>query len=152
VPETELARIGPGLPVRARSAAYPDKLFAGNVLSIDTRVDPVTRAITVRAGIPNPQGELRPGMFLTVELVREDVMALMIPEQSIVPEQSQQFVLVVGKGGTVEKRAVRTGRRRPGQVEVVDGLAEGEVVVAEGTQKARPGAAVEVVGKVEVKP
>jgi len=152
VPETALSRVGPGLPVRARSAAWPDKVFVGRVVSIDTRVDPVSRAIMIRAAIPNPEGELRPGMFLTVELVREDVTALMIPEQSIVPEQSQQFVFVVGKGGTIEKRAVRTGRRRPGQVEVIDGLAEGEMVVAEGTQKARPGAAVEVVGRVEVKP
>jgi len=150
VPETALSRVGVGLPVRARSAAWPDRNFSGNVISVDTRVDPVSRAVTIRAAIPNPDGELRPGMFLTVEVVRADVTALMVPEQSIVPEQSQQFVLVVDKDGTVEKRAVRTGRRRPGQVEIVEGLAEGEVVVAEGTQKARPGAEVAFVGRIEV--
>jgi len=150
VPETALSRVGVGLPVRARSAAWPDRNFSGNVISVDTRVDPVSRAVTIRAAIPNPDGELRPGMFLTVEVVRADVTALMVPEQSIVPEQSQQFVLVVDKDGTVEKRAVRTGRRRPGQVEIVEGLAEGEVVVAEGTQKARPGAEVAIVGRIEV--
>jgi membrane fusion protein (multidrug efflux system) len=89
-------------------------------------------------------------MFLTVTLLREDVMALVVPEQSIVPEQSQQFVFVIGDGNTIEKREIHTGRRRPGQVEVVGGLAPGERVVAEGTQKVRPGSKVEIVGEVIV--
>jgi membrane fusion protein (multidrug efflux system) len=76
----------------------------------------------------------------------------MVPEQAIVPEQSRQFVLALDGNNVVEKREVHTGRRRPGQVEVVSGLSEGDVVVAEGTQKARPGATVEIVGRVEVTP
>jgi membrane fusion protein (multidrug efflux system) len=150
VPETSLARLGEGLPVEAQSAAWPEEAFRGEVASIDTRVDPVSRTVTVRALVPNPDGRLRPGMFLTVKLLREDVRALMIPEQALVPEQSRQYVFVVGEDGLVEKRLVETGRRRPGQVEVVEGLAAGERVVAEGTQKARPGAPVEVVGELAV--
>lgn len=145
VPETLLARLTPGLPVRARSAAWPDHAFRGEVISIDTRVDPVSRTLIVRAAIPNDDGRLLPGMFLTVDLLREDVTALVIPEQAIVPEQSRQFVYVVGEGERVEKRLVRTGRRQPGLVEVMDGLTAGERVVVEGTQRARPGAPVKVV-------
>lgn len=150
VPETALSRVAVGLPVQARSAAWPDSVFRGTVSSVDTRVDRVSRSVTVRALVPNPLGLLRPGMFLTVDLLREDVTALLIPEQSLVPEQSRQFVLVVGQDGLVEKRLVELGRRRPGQVEVTAGLTAGEVVVVEGTQKAKPGQKVTIQKLLEV--
>lgn len=152
VPETALSHLVSGLSVVARSAAWPDVTFEGEVASIDTRVDPVSRTLTVRALIPNPEHFLRPGMFLTVELLRRDVTALMIPEQSIVPEQSRQYVLVVDGDGFVSKREVRIGRRRPGQVEIVDGVQAGEIVVVEGTQKAMPGSQVKVIQQLEVTP
>lgn len=143
VPETALSLLEPDLQVRARSAAWPDSVFVGRVASVDTRVDPVSRTVTVRARVPNPHGRLLPGMFLTVRLLREGVTSLLVPEEAIVPERSQQFVLVVDDAGTVEKREVRVGRRRPGEVEIVHGLRAGEHVVVEGTQKARPGGKVD---------
>lgn len=152
VPETALSRVAVGLAVAARSAAWPDSVFRGRVSAVDTRVDRVSRSVTVRALVPNPHGLLRPGMFLTVDLLREDVAALMIPEQALVPEQSRQFVLVVGTDGLVAKRQVELGRRRPGQVEIVGGLEAGELVVVEGTQQARPGEPVNVVRRLEVTP
>lgn len=152
VPETALARVEVGLPVVARSAAWPDQTFTGQVQSVDTRIDPVSRTVTVRALIPNPKELLRPGMFLTVNLMRHNIMALMIPEQAIVPEQSRQFVFVVDGDGIVDKREVRVGRRRPGQVEVLSGLRNGELVVAEGTQKAQPGRQVTIIERMEVSP
>ena len=144
VPETALSLLAEGLVVEALSAAWPDQRFRGEVATIDTRVDPVSRTITVRARVPNQGALLRPGMFLAVRLLRENVSALMVPEQALVPEQSRQYVWVVGDGNAVEKREVRTGRRRPGQVEIVDGLQAGERVVTEGTQKIRPGTSVEI--------
>jgi len=150
VPETALSHVALGLPVVARSAAWPDSAFHGRVASVDTRVDPVTRTITVRALVPNPRRLLRPGMFLTVSLERRDVVALMVPEQAIVPEQSRQFVFVLNDGNEVGKREVRTGRRRPGQVEILSGLQEGEKVITEGTQKVRAGTVVGEVHEVKV--
>jgi membrane fusion protein (multidrug efflux system) len=150
VPETALGLLEAGLAIEAQSAAWPDEVFEGRVSVVDTRVDPISRTITVRARIPNADGRLRPGMFLAVTLLRRDVQALMIPEQAIVPEQSKQFVLVVGDDLLVEKREVRTGRRRPGQVEVLSGLAAGEQVIAEGTQKARPGERTRIVGRISL--
>jgi len=152
VAETSLGLLETGLPIEAGSAAWPDTLFRGFVASIDTRVDPVSRTVTVRAEIPNPGDLLRPGMFLTVRVLRREVTALLVPEQALIPEQSRQYVLVVDGDGTVEKREVRAGRRRPGAVEIVSGLAAGEVVVVEGTQKARDGDTVEIQGRVEVGP
>ena len=104
----------------------------------------VAVTVTVRALLPNEDGHLLPGMFLTVTLLKEDVLALLIPEQAIVPERSRQFVLIVDSEGIVERREIHTGRRRPGEVEVLDGLRAGERVIAEGTQKARPGQQVRV--------
>ena len=144
VPEVFMARLEKGLMVTARSAAWPDLEFNGEVISIDTRVDPISRTIIVRALLPNESTHLRPGMFLTVSLLKEDVRSLMIPEEALVPERSKQFVYVVDDQGIVERLEVRTGRRRPGQVEILEGLQPGVRVITEGTQKARPGQPVTV--------
>jgi membrane fusion protein (multidrug efflux system) len=144
VPEVFIPRLEKGLTVTARSAAWPDIAFRGEVASVDTRVDPVSRTVTVRALLPNDDGRLRPGMFLTVTLLKDDVQALLVPEQAIVPERSDQFVFVVDADGRVSQRKVRTGRRRPGEVEIVDGLEAGEQVITEGTQKVRDGSQVTI--------
>lgn len=145
VPEIFLARLEAGLPIVARSAAYPDRTFEGIVSSVDSRVDPVSRTVTVRALLENDQRLLRAGMFLTVSLLREDIRSLLIPEQAIVPDQSRQFVWVVDENETAHFREVNTGRRRPGQVEILSGLEEGERVIIAGTQKARDGQPVTVI-------
>ncbi len=144
IPETFLSAVRPGLEITARSVAYPDKAFTGRVSSVDTRVDPSTRSVTVRAELPNPEGLLKPGMFLTVRLSRGAVDALLVPEHALVPEQGDVFVFVV-KDGAAEKRLIHTGERRVGEVQVLDGLSAGDVVVTEGTQKLRPGSAVSIV-------
>ena len=141
VPETFLSAVTPGLKILARSVAYPEKAFEGAVTSVDSRVDPSTRSVTVRAQVPNPSGLLKPGMFLTVRLSRGEVDALLVPEQALVPEQGDVYVFVV-QDGTVAKRQIRLGQRRVGDVQVLEGLAAGEQVVTEGTQKLRDGAAI----------
>jgi len=142
VPEAFLAAVTPGLAISARSVSYPDQVFSGKVASVDSRVDPSTRSITVRALVPNPAGLLKPGMFLNVRLARDATDALVVPEQALVPEQGDMFVFVV-KDDTAEKRLVRIGQRRVGDVQVVQGLAAGDLVVTEGTQKLRDGARVQ---------
>jgi len=144
VPEVFLARLERGLAVTAHSAAWPDLTFSGEVVAIDTRVDPVSRTVIARALLPNGDGRLRAGMFLTVTVLKEDVESLMIPEQAIVPERSKQFVFSVGEGNVVERLEVESGRRRPGEVEILDGLQPGALVITEGTQKVRPGQQVEI--------
>lgn len=145
VPEVFLARLEPGLAVKAHSAAWPGIEFQGEVISVDTRVNSVTRTISVRAILPNEDGQLRPGMFLTVSLLREDVSALMVPEAAIVPERSKQFVYALDDANVVSLREVQTGRRRPGEVEITSGLSAGDRVITEGTQKVRPGQTVNAV-------
>jgi membrane fusion protein (multidrug efflux system) len=142
VSENFLFMLRPGLVVSASSAGLPDRAFTGRVTNIESRVDPVTRSITVRAEIPNPDETLRQGMFMTVKLEGEPEPALLVPEGAIVPEQGRAYVFVV-RDGIAEQREVRTGKRRPGEVQIVEGLAEGERVVVEGTQNVRDGSVVE---------
>ena len=144
VSETQAAAMRPGLTVRAETSAYAGRQFEGTVASVDTRVDPVSRAFSVRAIVPNPQGLLKPGMFLTVRVVESSNDAIVVPEEALVPEAGRQFVYVV-IDGKADKREVRIGRRRPGEVEVLDGLAANEIIVSEGADKLRPGAAIEAV-------
>ncbi len=144
IPEIYLSRIEKGLGVTARSAAWPDKQFVGTVTAVDSRVDPVSRSVMIRSMIPNEEGDLRAGMFLTVTLLKENIDALMIPEQALVPERSTQSVMVVGADNIVEQRLVKTGRRRPGEVEILEGLEPGERIIIEGTQKARDGKPVSI--------
>jgi membrane fusion protein (multidrug efflux system) len=149
VPETFLTVLAEGMAITARSLVYPDREFAGSVQSIDTRLDPVSRSVQVRALIPNRESLLKPGMFLTVDLVRDRGEVLMAPEQAIVPEGSRQFVFVVADG-VAEKRAVSLGRRIPGFVVIESGLSPGETVITEGTHRVRDGGPVEVIDKGQV--
>ena len=107
-----------------------------------TRVDTTTRAIEVRAEFPNPDGALKPGMFLTVKLAlnrREN--ALIVPEESVVPEGIRQYVYIVTDGKAV-KTEVKLGARLPGEVEIREGLQPGSVIVTSGIQKIRDGSPV----------
>jgi membrane fusion protein, multidrug efflux system len=144
VPEVFLATLQEGLQISARTSAYPDTEFKGQVSSIDSRLDPVSRAVIVRARINNADGRLKPGMFMTVKLLRSDAPALMLPEEALVPEGNKKFVFAVRDGKAV-RTEVQTGRRRPGEVEIVSGLEDGAVVVTEGTQKIRDGVAVKAI-------
>ncbi len=144
VPETFIGTMEKGMPVEAISQVYSEHHFTGHVISIDTRVDPATRSMVVIARLPNPERLLRPGMFLTVKLQRQRDGVLMVPEQSLVPRQGRQFVFVIEDGKAVEKE-VQLGARAPGLAEIRQGLARGDIVVTEGTQKLRNGVPVKIV-------
>ncbi len=143
IPETFLATLDKGMEVDASTSVYPNKQFTGEVVSVDSRVDPVTRSIIVVAAIENSDGLLKPGMFMTVALQRSRGEVVLIPEQALAPRGGRQYVYVV-KDNSVEEREVVIGAREPGRVEIASGLAVGEQVVIEGVQKIRPGAQVKV--------
>jgi membrane fusion protein (multidrug efflux system) len=142
VPETYLFVLRRGLPVKASATGLPDRVFEGVVTNMDSRIDPVTRSVTVRAELPNAEGLLRQGMFMTVSLRGEVEPTLLIPEEALVPERGHAYVFVV-KDNRIERREVTTGKRRPGFVEIVSGVAEHERVVVDGTQNVRDGSEVQ---------
>jgi membrane fusion protein (multidrug efflux system) len=146
VPETMLASMRPGLPIEARSAAYPDRPFNGTIHTIDTVVDPNTRAVTIRARLPNPDRLLRPGMMLNVGIENAPRVGLSVPELAVIGEGEQRFVYVLSEGGRAQRRPVRTGVRLGGRIEVLQGLRMGERVITEGVVKVADGMQVRVAG------
>lgn len=145
VTERFLSVLSPGLIVRSTTAAYPNRVFEGTVRAIDTRVDPETRSVRVRADLSNPEHSLRPGMLVAVELTANRQTRLAIPEEAIVPIGERRFVFVVNAETRADRVELETGRRENGLVEVVGGLAGDERVVVEGGSMLSPGGAVEIV-------
>jgi membrane fusion protein (multidrug efflux system) len=141
VPETAIGTMTPGAKVIAKSVSFPGREFSGTVRTVGSRVDPVTRAITVRAHIDNDDRSLRPGMLLTVSVVTAERMALVVPEGSVFQVQNRAYVYRVD-GDTVHQQQIEVGGRRFGVVEVLSGLQEGDPIVVEGTIKLREGARV----------
>lgn len=146
IPSTYLAELEIGTLIEGRTRAFGDEVFRGEVASIDSVVDPVTRSVLVRAIIPNDDGRLRPGLLMTVDLLFNERQALAVDERALIPSGRDNFVFVAkpdGSGGyTAERRKVRVGVRRVGSVEILSGVEAGEQVVIEGGIKLRPGAAV----------
>ncbi|MCW8936075.1 MAG: efflux RND transporter periplasmic adaptor subunit [Gammaproteobacteria bacterium] len=142
VPSIFLQELQPGLKIKARAAALGNKEFHGQVKSIDSRIDTVTRSIQVRALLPNTDSSIIPGVLMQVDLLRNTRQALLIPEAALLPLADRQYVMRrVSKGGkdTVEKQLVNIGQRLPGFVEVLDGLNVGDQVVTHGNSKVQEG-------------
>lgn len=139
VPEVLLSRIAVGGTIQARNDVNPDRLYEGTVRTINSRIDPITRAIEIRAHIPNPDNSIKPGMLMTVELTLDQRDgAMLISEAALVPEGTEQYVYKV-EGDRAVRTLVRIGVRKRGTVEVLDGLAVNDQVVIGGVQKVRNG-------------
>ena len=144
VPEIFLAALKPGQEIGVTVDAFPGRRFEGVVYAIDPLVDEAGRSVALRARIPNADRELRPGAFVSVTLVverREN--AVMVPEQAMVARGGEQFVYRIIDGIAMLTR-VTTGKRRDARVEIVKGLAPGDVVVTAGQMKLRDGVAVTI--------
>lgn len=147
LPESQLARVSQGVAISARTAAYPDRVFEGVVANVDSRVDPTTRTVRVRAILPNADEAIRPGMLMTVEVRSNQREALAIPEVAILEQvDGARVYRVVTREGTqsVELVRIETGQRVGGMAEVLAGLAAGDQVIVEGVQSVRPGLPVQL--------
>lgn len=149
VPDRYLASIREGQPITARIDAYPGETIEGKIQKLDTRIDEQTRAITARAEFPNPSRRLKPGMMMRVSIAQGQRQAVAAPEAAVSVQGDAAYVYVIAKKGdqTVsEQRAVLTGVRQNGLVEIRDGLKAGEQIVADGLNKIQPGQQVRVLG------
>ncbi len=145
VPATRLTALQPGQTIVAIASALGGEPFRGAITTIDSFVDPATRSVMVRAAIPNPQGRLRPGLLMTVDVKSAPRRSVTVNEAALIPFGAQLSVYVVrddGDGAVVEQRAVQTGARRAGEVEILAGLETGEAVITHGAMKVRPGSSV----------
>lgn len=137
VPETYLSALRPGLAIEAKASAWPGEVFRGTIDTIDPLVDPVSRAATTRAILPNPDLKLRPGMLMTVTIQSRPRRSLVVPELAVIGEGSNSFVWKVDEENVARRTPIAIGARREGVVEVRDGLAAGDRIVAEGVVKLR---------------
>lgn len=150
VPERFLSVLTPGAPISLTADALDDVVFSGQVAQIDTRVDPVTRTVVVRAEIDNADGRLKPGMLMLVEVRRNERTAPVAPEIALVRRSEQAFVYVIEeteRGLVARRRAVTPGLRVGGVVEIIDGLEQGEDIVADGVHRIRDGMPVRLAGQ-----
>ena len=142
VPETYLPLVRIGQTVTLTVDALPGKSFSGTVHAIDPVVDPVSRNVRVRARIANPSGLLKPGMFARAAAdLGGKTSTIMLPEQVIVPRADGSYVYLA-VNGKAELRKVTLGKREPGRVEILSGVAVGDTVVLDGQIKLRPGVPV----------
>ena len=142
VPETVLNLMKPGSNILARSVSWGDRDFVGVIRAVGSRVDPVTRAVAVRALIANEDRALRPGMLLTVRVITEERRAFMVPERVVVQVGDKAFVYAVDSENIAHKQAVQLGTHQAGNVEIVSGVNEGDLIVIQGVIKLRNGSQV----------
>ncbi|MEM6482300.1 MAG: efflux RND transporter periplasmic adaptor subunit [Pseudomonadota bacterium] len=140
LPETLYAQVRPELKVEARAAAFPEQPFSGVIAAVDSRIDPVSRSFRARAVIPNPEGVLPAGMFMSLTLTLSESEQLTIPEEAIIFAAAQVYVFRIDVDGIARRIAVSTGVRRDGHVAVLAGLKPGDDVAIRGHQRLKDGA------------
>jgi membrane fusion protein (multidrug efflux system) len=148
LPERFIARVKTGQAVDVTLDALPGQRFGGRIDALDSVVDANGRSLLVRARLDNPGGVLKSGMFARARIVfAQRDNALVVPEEALVPLGGKQYLFKVAEGpdGKVAKRLeARIGLRLPGRVEVLDGLAPGDLVVTAGQARLTRGDAVPI--------
>jgi membrane fusion protein, heavy metal efflux system len=133
VSEENLQGLRIGLPVTIRVRAYPGVTFGGHIVQLGPQLDPATRTLVVRVLVPNWDGRLRPEMYATAEIARDASRnALFVPEVSVQNLNGNPVVFVRRVNSEFEARPVKSGVRMDHEVEIVEGLKDGEEVVTDG--------------------
>jgi membrane fusion protein, multidrug efflux system len=147
IPEVYAAVLKKDLKLKAKFSAYKDKTYNGVIQSVASRVDAQTRSILARAQIENENSEIIPGSLLEIEILYNNKNTLSVPDTSIMYEGNKKFIYKVIENNMLKKIEVKTGVRNQGNLEILDGLVEGEKVIAEGLTKVRPGMKVKPIIK-----
>ena len=147
IPEVYAAVLKKDLKLKAKFSAYKDKTYQGIIQSVASRVDAQTRSILARAQIENENSEIIPGSLLEIEILYNEKNTLSIPDTSVMYEGNKKFVYKVIEDNIIKKTEVKTGVRNLGNLEVLEGLLEGDKIIAEGLTKIRPGMKVKPITK-----
>jgi len=144
VPERFAPQLAPGRLVRVEVEAYPDRKFSGSITRVSPAVDAESRTFTVEASVPNPGGVLKPGFFAKASIViGVERNVPFIPEDAVMTFAGIVKVFVIAEG-KAQERAARTGQRRDGWVEILEGVKVGEMVATSGLSQLATGTAVVV--------
>ena len=127
------------LNIEASFSGYSNKTFKGEIDSVASRINTDTRSLSVRIKIINAESELIPGALLAVTIKYNERNSLSVPDTSVVLEGNKVYVYKVLDDDTVKKSEIKIGSRNLGNLEVISGLEKGDLIVAEGLKKVRPG-------------
>lgn len=147
VPAIFLSGLSVGMPIVGKVDAYKDHEFHGKVTAINTKVDPITRSVTVRAILPNDHNLLKSGLLMRISLFKNPREALLIPEESLIKKGNKNYVYLVDtkeKDSKVILQEVQIGQRQVGYVEALSGVKENDIVVTHGIVKLRDGAPISI--------
>ena len=147
IPEVFAAVLKKGLRINAKFLAYKDKLYNGTVISHASRVDAQTRSILARAQIDNEELEILPGSLLDIELLYDEKQALSVADTSIIFEDDKKFVYKILNDNKIIKTEVKTGIRKGGNLEILDGLNANDKIVKEGLTRLADGIMVRPIKK-----
>ncbi len=147
IPEVYAAVLKKGLKLNAKFSAYKDKVYKGEIESVASRVDAQTRSILARAKINNENTEIIPGSLLEIEIIYNEKDALAVPDTSIMYEGSKKFIYKIIQNNMIKKTEIETGVRSKGNLEILNGLNQGDKIIAEGLTKVRPGMKVKPIIK-----
>jgi RND family efflux transporter MFP subunit len=143
IPESAVSKIRLGSLVEV-SVSTLGKKFQGKVARFADQVDMATRTMHTEVDVPNPMGELVPGMYASASLVLSDERnALSVPIQALTRTEDRVSVLLINKQNKLEERSVQIGIETPDQVEILSGLNEGDFVVVGNQSQLQPGMAVQ---------
>jgi len=126
------------LPIEAKFSGYKNKIYKGKVDGVSSRINAETRSLLTRIKIENKNFELVPGSLLEVTVNYNQRNSLSIPDTSIMLEGNKAYVYKISEDNIANKTEIIFGLRNKGKVEVISGLDEGDLIVAEGLKKVRP--------------
>ena len=138
IPETFASFIKKDLPVKAKFSGMKNKVYDGKIYAVSSRINAETRSLLTRVIIQNENSELIPGSLLEINVNYNERNSLGIPDTSMMVEGSKYFVYKVSEDNIANKIEIEIGIRNNGFIEIVSGLDEGEIIVAEGLKKVRP--------------
>ena len=138
IPENYSASIKKGLPVEIKISSYSNKTFQGEIDFVSSRINADTRSLLSRIKVENKNFELISGSLLEVSVKFNLRNSLGIPDTSVMIEGDKSFVYKINDENIVDKVEVSTGIRSNKNIEIITGLKEGDVIVAEGLKKVRP--------------
>ena len=138
IPENYSASIKKGLPVEIKISSYRNKTFQGEIDFVSSRINADTRSLLSRIKVQNKSFELISGSLLEVSVKFNLRNSLGIPDTSVMIEGDKSFVYKINDKNIVDKVEVSTGIRSNKNIEIITGLEEGDIIVAEGLKKVRP--------------
>ena len=151
IPENYSSVIKKGLPIEAKVSSFKNKIFKGKVDFISSRINADTRSILTRIKIENSELELISGSLLEVSIMFNMRNSIGVPDTSIMMEGEKAFVYKVSDENIVNKLEVQIGNRSEGKIEILSGLNEGDIIVAEGLKKVYPRAKINPIKEGEEK-